>query len=41
MLSVPKYRDKYLANVRLIAEDSLNWSNIWSNIAPFIESQAN
>ena len=37
VLAVPSYREKYLANVRKIAEESLDWSNI----GPFIQSQAN
>jgi spore coat protein CotH len=37
ILAVPSYRDKYLANVRQIAEESLDWDNI----GPFIQSQTN
>jgi len=32
---VPKYRRQYLANVRKIAEESLNWNQL----APFLASQ--
>ncbi|MGB7325582.1 MAG: CotH kinase family protein [Rubripirellula sp.] len=35
LLAVPVYREKYLANIRKIAETSLDWDNI----SPFIESQ--
>ncbi|TWU03428.1 CotH kinase family protein [Neorhodopirellula pilleata] len=37
VLAVPKYREQYLANVRQIAEESLDWNNI----GPFVQTQAN
>lgn len=36
VLAVPKYREAYLANVRHIAEHSLNWETL----GPFVQSQA-
>jgi spore coat protein CotH len=36
VLAVPEYRERYLQNVRQIATESLNWSEL----GPFIEQQA-